>query len=327
VPCHESMLSRQCPVCRADYTPLVLHPFPTDALAQPLQQSFAVRQCLALAVLGQCTVVWSPTQRVASFMLAGKSPNSPYVAAHGFVVPEGLLDIGGAAAAAAGSSDANIEYHFTEGCWCLLDDGQDDEVVQDGIDPQRQQEEVGEAVAPAAGTWATGTNGSGTQRVAGEEGRVEAAHVAGVAAGAAALATLQAAIPAQLGSRGTEGEEQADGDDDNGDESDDGGGGGGGEITEVPQEDVIYTVLRWLSGEPTCTFTSQIEDMGDRLLLTVQAPLVVRLAIQGAEEEMARRRQQLVQSITSARNAIDGATIAGGGGGSGGDDDGDEAMC
>jgi hypothetical protein len=84
--CHLGRLSRQCPICRGDYAPEVLHPFPTDALALPASdlRSRATRQVLALALVNSNTVVWTPGERTGAFCLLPSSADGNFVCTPAF---------------------------------------------------------------------------------------------------------------------------------------------------------------------------------------------------------------------------------------------------
>ena len=88
--CHLGRLSRQCPICRGEYAPELLYPFPTDALALPVSdlRSASTRQVLAIALLNSNTVVWTPGERVGAFCLLPSSTDGSFVCTPSFSVPE-----------------------------------------------------------------------------------------------------------------------------------------------------------------------------------------------------------------------------------------------
>ena len=111
--CHAGRLSRECPICRSDYAPLILYPFPTAVLAgeNVNPRKAATFQALSIAVLNSNTVVWTPSLRRGAVSLLPHSADfeAPFLAAPELPMPAGLFD---------GFGD---EYHFTNSVWTALE--------------------------------------------------------------------------------------------------------------------------------------------------------------------------------------------------------------
>ena len=119
--CHDSCLSRRCPICRGLYAPRKFYSFPLHILSQELKgpASIAARQYLATVLKTSNTVVWTPSERTGSFMfLPSSGVGQAHVAAPNFLVPEGMFDSNVAADGA---------FHFSEPLWDALVEANDEQ--------------------------------------------------------------------------------------------------------------------------------------------------------------------------------------------------------
>ena len=70
--CHNSLLSRDCPLCRSPYEALELFEFPVSADPPPLHEWAVIRT----AIRHSNVCVWEAATRSGSFMLAPADPES-----------------------------------------------------------------------------------------------------------------------------------------------------------------------------------------------------------------------------------------------------------
>ena len=318
--CHDSLLSRQCPICRSDYAPRLLYPFPTAGLSLPTTdvRSVATRQVLAMAVMNSNAVVWDPAERVGSFCMLPGSAEGNFVTVTRFRVPEGLLDQDG-------------EYRFTNSLWeALLADAEaredsgsaEDDEPQAGQDraaqagqPQQQQDEADETTSQVSFRGAQLVRMSESELVStaaaareyehgficdGCETRFEMGggwtvfHQSEADGDGWDLCARCAADPAAAERRMANREASVS------------NGGGTGvstqdeQVAEAPPDEVVDLVVGWLSADPSARITARIADTGPRLLLTDKPPAKIESLMGAAREKLEQMRQELA---TVMRNA------------------------